>query len=95
MQYTSNICSAFRKIISIKIIDRDEFEEDEEFFVQLSNPKAFSPSNDLITYKAACGPAFEATVIIVDDDHGGSFTFDSEVLKLPENVGYTVLTVNR
>ena len=61
------------KTISIKIIDRDDYEEDEEFFVQLSNPKAFSPSNDLITYRALCGPAYEATVIIVDDDHGLSF----------------------
>ncbi|KAI6212934.1 CBN-NCX-1 protein [Aphelenchoides besseyi] len=83
------------KIISIKIVDRDEYEEDEEFFVQLSNPKAFSPTNDLVTYKAICGPAYEATVIVVDDDHGGAFTFNSEVLKLAESVGYTYLTVNR
>lgn len=55
----------FSKIISIKIIDRDDYEDDEEFFVQLSNPKAFSPDNDLITFKAVCGPAYEATVIIV------------------------------
>ncbi|KAI6230032.1 CBN-NCX-1 protein [Aphelenchoides fujianensis] len=82
------------KTISVKIVDRDDYEEDEEFFVQLSNPKAFSPSNDR-TFKAVCGPAYEATVIIVDDDHGGSFTFNSEVHKVPESIGYTSLTVNR
>lgn len=60
-------------MISIKIVDQDTFEDDEEFFVQLSNPKAFCPNNDLITYKAICGPAYEATVIIVDDDHAVCF----------------------
>ncbi|CAD5223464.1 unnamed protein product [Bursaphelenchus okinawaensis] len=84
-----------KKDISIEIVDRDDYENDEEFYVQLHTPVAHHKDDHNITYKAAVGAAFEATVIIVDDDHGGCFTFKSEVLKLKESVGYAYLTVNR
>ena len=82
-------------MISIKIMDQDEYEYDEEFFVRLSSPKATSPDNELVTFRAKCGRAFEATVIIVDDDHGGSFSFATEVLKLPESAGEQSIVVTR
>uniref|UniRef100_A0A1I7S9Y8 Calx-beta domain protein n=1 Tax=Bursaphelenchus xylophilus TaxID=6326 RepID=A0A1I7S9Y8_BURXY len=84
-----------KKDIEIEIVDRDDYENDEEFYVQLYEPKAHHQDDHNITYKATVGAAFEATVIIVDDDHGGCFTFKSEVLKLKESCGYAYLTVNR
>ncbi|KAH7716619.1 Protein NCX-1 b [Aphelenchoides avenae] len=84
-----------KKDIPIKIIDREEYEDDETFTVKLSEAEAHIASDP--TEKVACelGPANEATVIIVDDDHGGAFGFQSQVFRVPENAGHFWLRVDR
>lgn len=47
--------------------------------------KAVSASNPSWEHPSSIGAASTATVIIVDDDHGGAFSFPSEVFKVPEN----------
>lgn len=69
----------------IEVIDDDVFEQDEHFYVHLSN---VSPSAALVTPKVA-------TVMILDDDHGGIFAFASRDHELVESVGTYELKVQR
>ncbi|KAI1895250.1 hypothetical protein AGOR_G00104370 [Albula goreensis] len=81
-----------QKEITIGIIDDDIFEEDEHFFVRLSNVRVLeveellSP-NSLPFPKAVLGFPSVATVTILDDDHAGIFTFESESVHVSESVG--------
>uniref|UniRef100_A0AC34RN84 Calx-beta domain-containing protein n=1 Tax=Panagrolaimus sp. JU765 TaxID=591449 RepID=A0AC34RN84_9BILA len=83
------------KTIEIGIVDNDVYEDDEQFFVRLTDLKAVCYTNEEQTIKAVLGPADEATVLIIDDDHGGAFSFDTELYKVPENQGVFVLEVRR
>uniref|UniRef100_A0A914QE82 Calx-beta domain-containing protein n=1 Tax=Panagrolaimus davidi TaxID=227884 RepID=A0A914QE82_9BILA len=83
------------KHIEIGIIDNDVYEEDEQFHVRLSNIKAVCDTNEQQTIKAELGLNSLATVLIIDDDHGGAFTFNSEYFKVPENQGVFILEVTR
>ncbi|XP_037947157.1 sodium/calcium exchanger 3-like [Teleopsis dalmanni] len=69
----------------IEIIDDDVFEQDEHFYVRLSNP---SESATLSTPKVA-------TVMILDDDHSGIFAFQQFNHELNESVGCYELKVQR
>ncbi|XP_037952270.1 sodium/calcium exchanger 3-like isoform X2 [Teleopsis dalmanni] len=71
--------------IKIEIIDNDEFENDEHFYVRLSNP---SEPAVLTTPKIA-------TIIILDDDHSGIFSFKYAEHKCSESVGVYELEVKR
>ncbi|KAI6229995.1 hypothetical protein M3Y99_01107900 [Aphelenchoides fujianensis] len=82
------------KTIPIRIIDNEVFEEDEQFFVKLSNVRAHYQNNEAQKIPAKIGTD-EATVLIVDDDHGGAFSFDSELFKVAENAGVLILEVKR
>lgn len=73
------------KRFKIEVIDDDVFEQDEHFYVRLSNVSA--PSI-LTTPKVA-------TVMILDDDHGGIFAFASKDHDLVESVGTYELKVQR
>ena len=60
------------------MIDDDIFEEDEYFYVHLSNPRLVgypencsAPLEHSTTPKAVLGDAHTATVTIYDDDHAG------------------------
>lgn len=64
--------------ITVGVIDDDIFEEDEYFYVHLSNPRVVGPPEggaappDTGTApKAALGDHHTATVTIYDDDHAG------------------------
>uniref|UniRef100_A0AC35FWV6 Calx-beta domain-containing protein n=1 Tax=Panagrolaimus sp. PS1159 TaxID=55785 RepID=A0AC35FWV6_9BILA len=83
------------KHIEVGIIDNDVYEEDEQFHVRLSNIKAVCDTNEQQTIKAELGLNSLATVLIIDDDHGGAFTFNSEYFKVPENQGVFILEVTR
>uniref|UniRef100_A0A7E4UWF2 Sodium/calcium exchanger 1 n=1 Tax=Panagrellus redivivus TaxID=6233 RepID=A0A7E4UWF2_PANRE len=83
------------KVIEIGIVDNDVFEEDEQFHVQLSDVKAVCDTNELQTIKAVLGNDPLATVLIIDDDHGGAFSFDHEVYKVPESSGVFNLELKR
>ncbi|XP_023998212.1 sodium/calcium exchanger 3-like [Salvelinus sp. IW2-2015] len=88
------------KEISIGIIDDDIFEEDEHFFVRLSNVRVLESDEDetllspnsLPYPKALLGFPSVATVTILDDDHAGIFTFESDTCQVSESVG--VMEVN-
>lgn len=60
------------------MIDDDIFEEDEYFYVHLSNPRLVAsaeggaaPPDDGVAPKAVLGDNHTATVTIYDDDHAG------------------------
>lgn len=73
------------KQFSIEIIDDEVFEADEHFYVRLCSTE---PSGCL-------GSPTMATVIILDDDHGGLFKFESQNHELVESVGIYELKVVR
>lgn len=73
------------KHFAIEIIDDDVFEADEHFYVRLCSTQ---PSGCL-------GTPTMATVIILDDDHGGLFKFESQNHELVESVGTFELKVIR
>uniref|UniRef100_A0A7E4UVP9 Calx-beta domain-containing protein n=1 Tax=Panagrellus redivivus TaxID=6233 RepID=A0A7E4UVP9_PANRE len=84
--------------IEVKIIDCQKYEIDEKFHVQLYNAHAVTAVVGESTSKdvpCTIGAASEATVIIVDDDHGGVFSFNSKVFKISENTGVFNLRVGR
>ncbi len=70
---------------SLEILDDDLYEQDKHFYVRLSN--ASDPAI-LATPKVA-------TVMIFDDDHGGSFTFAAKEHETVESVGHYDITVQR
>lgn len=69
----------------LEVIDDDVFEQDEHFYVRLSN---VSDNATLATPKVA-------TVMILDDDHGGIFAFGSKDHDLVESVGTYEIKVQR
>ncbi|XP_034167377.1 solute carrier family 8 member 4a [Pangasianodon hypophthalmus] len=99
------------KELTVGVIDDDIFEEDEHFYVHLSNPRVVhraevsildpnAPGNSLlgsvpIQPKAALGAAHTATVTIYDDDHAGIFTFESASMRVSESVGIMQVKVHR
>lgn len=69
----------------IEVIDDEVFEQDEHFYVRLSN---VSEPAELSTPKVA-------TVMILDDDHGGIFAFAAKDHEVVESVGTYELKVQR
>lgn len=64
--------------ITVGVIDDDIFEEDEYFYVHLSNPRVVgypevgtAPLDSSATPKAVLSDNHTATVTIYDDDHAG------------------------
>ncbi|XP_026154738.1 sodium/calcium exchanger 3 isoform X1 [Mastacembelus armatus] len=89
------------KEISIGIIDDDIFEEDEHFFVRLSNLRVLETEvevlspNSLPYPKAMLGFPTVATVTILDDDHSGIFTFESNSAHVSESISIMEVKVLR
>ncbi|XP_048084505.1 sodium/calcium exchanger 3 isoform X2 [Alosa alosa] len=92
------------KEISVGIIDDDIFEEDEHFFVRLSNVRVLEAEeedeemlspNSLPYPKAVLGFPAVATVTILDDDHAGIFTFESDSVHVSESIGVMEVKVLR
>jgi solute carrier family 8 (sodium/calcium exchanger) len=93
--------------ITMEVLDDDVFEEDEHFYVRISNPrrkdgKAISDieveDDDGSKKMAPCvqlGTPHLATIMILDDDHGGVFQFAEHELDITESVGTLELKVNR
>lgn len=69
----------------IEVIDDDVFEQDEHFYVKLLN----------VSPDVVFGTPTVATVMILDDDHGGIFAFTSKDHELVESVGTYELKVQR
>ncbi|XP_029381720.1 solute carrier family 8 member 4b isoform X1 [Echeneis naucrates] len=90
------------KEITVGVIDDDIFEEDEYFYVHLSNPRVVGypeigtvPLDGSVTPKAVLGDNHTATVTIYDDDHAGIFTFESASQRVSESVGVMEVKVLR
>ncbi|KAK5893672.1 hypothetical protein CgunFtcFv8_006522 [Champsocephalus gunnari] len=90
------------KEITVGVIDDDIFEEDEYFYVHLSNPRLVgypeigtAPQDNSVAPKAVLGDNHSATVTIYDDDHAGIFTFEAGSQKVSESVGVMELKVLR
>jgi len=69
----------------IEVIDDDVFEQDEYFYVRLSNPSE----------PAIIGTPKVATVMILDDDHSGIFAFTSKDHELVESAGAYEVKIQR
>lgn len=83
-----------RKHFVVRIIDDDVYEEDEHFYVRLSNARY--QNNELVdpeTLKVTSPDL--ATVMILDDDHGGVFMFAESKIEIIENVGVLRVKVIR
>ncbi|XP_072121888.1 sodium/calcium exchanger 3 isoform X1 [Mobula birostris] len=89
-----------QKEITVGIIDDDIFEEDEHFFVRLNNLRVMELEDALepnsVPYpKALIVSPLVATVTILDDDHAGIFTFESDVVRVSESIGVMEVKVLR
>ncbi|XP_033216462.1 sodium/calcium exchanger 3 isoform X2 [Belonocnema kinseyi] len=74
-----------KKTIKLSVIDDDVFEEDEHFYVRLTN----------VSKPAMLVSPSLATVMILDDDHSGIFGFPVRDVELVESVGQYPLRVVR
>uniref|UniRef100_A0A673M6Z6 Sodium/calcium exchanger 3-like n=1 Tax=Sinocyclocheilus rhinocerous TaxID=307959 RepID=A0A673M6Z6_9TELE len=89
------------KEITVGIIDDDIFEEDEHFFLRLSNVRVLETEDEVLSPSslpypmALIGFPAVATVTILDDDHAGIFTFESESMHVSESVGIMEVKVLR
>lgn len=89
--------------VSITVIDDDVFEEDEHFYVILSNPRYLSSdsSNGNLSTMVKNLPKLQlstpavATVMILDDDHSGVFSFADGQYEISESSGEYLLKVSR
>jgi len=84
-----------RKEISVKIIDDAAYENDENFFVDLSEPQNLSildngPENKK---EAVLGPDSSATVTIIDDDEPGYITLENDNVEVWEKLEDSVLKI--
>ncbi|KAG8437971.1 hypothetical protein GDO86_008598 [Hymenochirus boettgeri] len=75
-----------RKELRLGIIDDDVFEQDEHFYVQLSNPRRARGVREG-QGRVRLGNGRRATVTIFDDDHAGIFSFESDKMRVSESIG--------
>jgi solute carrier family 8 (sodium/calcium exchanger) len=86
------------KQFSLTIIDDDVFEEDEHFYVRLSNIRvgdAEGMFTDQTQMKAQLANPSMATIMILDDDHAGIFHFELKEMTFPESIGEANVKVCR
>merc|ERR1711992_283632 len=96
-----------QKMVTLEVLDDDAFEEDEHFYIRISNlrrkdGKAFSEisvtGEDGIAKmqpSIQLGTPHMATIMILDDDHGGIFSFDDSEVEVVESVGTFELELKR
>ncbi|XP_013780432.1 sodium/calcium exchanger 3-like [Limulus polyphemus] len=94
------------KQIYVTVIDDDVFEEDEHFYVRLTNPRYLGSDGPAGSMNGSIGnmglrppiqlsTPFLATVMILDDDHSGIFAFPEVEFETNESVGLYTLKVCR
>ncbi|XP_054166313.1 sodium/calcium exchanger 1-like [Oppia nitens] len=83
------------KQISVKIINDDIYEEDENFYVRLSAGRYLTPVSESDIRPNILISDSEAKVTILDDDHSGVFSFTNNIIQVPESVGDYRLKVSR
>ncbi|XGW01494.1 hypothetical protein V3C99_013989 [Haemonchus contortus] len=88
--------------ISIEIVDDDVFEEDEHFYLHLKNLRVRTKDGLILDPSRIGGlpvaqlemPA-TATIMILDDDHAGVFSFEHDHFEVVESCGHLSLRVQR
>lgn len=89
------------KQFTLNVIDDDVFEEDEHFYVRLSNIRILEPDGSEVPVPQGATAPVQlvspslATVMILDDDHGGIFGFLQREFEIPETAGEYPLKVSR
>ncbi|KAI6242029.1 Sodium/calcium exchanger 1 [Aphelenchoides fujianensis] len=94
--------------ITIEIVDDDVFEEDEHFYLHLTNLRVrtkdgliLDPSRlggvpvAILEMRVASFRPATATIMILDDDHAGVFGFEHDHFQVVENCGHLQLKVTR
>merc|ERR1711902_247091 len=96
-----------QKMVTLEVLDDDVFEEDEHFYIRISNlrrkdGKAFKEievegEDGRRSMQASCqmGTPHMATIMILDDDHSGIFGFEDSEAEIVESVGTYELEVKR
>jgi len=96
-----------QKMVTLEVLDDDVFEEDEHFYIRVSNlrrkdGKPFKEieveGEDGKKSMQACtqmGTPHMATIMILDDDHSGIFGFEDSEAEVVESVGTYELQVKR
>jgi solute carrier family 8 (sodium/calcium exchanger) len=79
--------------IKVPLIDDTEFEPDEDFFVQLKEPKTGAKGDKSDEFEF--GSMKIAKVTILNDDDPGTFSFAAGTLQVREDGGFVPLTINR
>ncbi|KAM3717600.1 Sodium/calcium exchanger [Dirofilaria immitis] len=90
------------KKITIEIVDDDVFEEDEHFYLHLNNLKVCTKDGLVLDPLKLGGVPLAvlelpstATIMILDDDHAGIFSFEQDHFQIIENCGHLSLKVQR
>ncbi|XP_047470234.1 sodium/calcium exchanger 1-like isoform X2 [Penaeus chinensis] len=97
-----------QKSFSLEVIDDEVFEEDEHFYVRLSNMRLGSPDGTAVTHavngaagqpnkpvKMELSAPYVATIMILDDDHGGIFNVGEKDVEIVESIGTYELKIVR
>merc|ERR1719381_466859 len=96
-----------QKMVTLEVLDDDVFEDDEHFYIRISNlrRKAGMPISEIDVADEAgkhskqpsiqLGTPHMATIMILDDDHGGIFGFEDSEAEIVESVGVFELKVQR
>merc|ERR1712141_945536 len=90
------------KTVELSVEDDDVFEEDEHFYIRISNPRRKDgieiPNMDVegeMVPALQLGTPHMATIMILDDDHGGVFQFEEHEAEINESIGTYELKVAR
>jgi len=88
--------------VTLEVMDDDVFEEDEHFYIRITNPRRKDGiETPQMEVEGAMVPSIQlgtphvATIMILDDDHGGVFQFENHEAEIVESVGVFELTVAR
>ena len=88
--------------VTLEVMDDDVFEEDEHFYIRITNPRRkdgietpqMSVEGQMVP-SIQLGTPHVATIMILDDDHGGLFQFENHEAEIVESVGVYELKVAR
>merc|ERR1712223_1940199 len=90
--------------VELSVEDDDVFEEDEHFYIRISNPcrkdgmdipQMSSLLDGAMVPSLQLGTPHMATIMILDDDHSGVFQFQEQEIEINESVGTFELLVER
>merc|ERR1711937_1111184 len=96
-----------QKMVTLEVLDDDVFEDDEHFYIRISNlrRKDGMPISEIDVADEAgkhskqpsiqLGTPHVATIMILDDDHGGIFGFEDGEAEIVESVGVYEVKVQR